>query len=222
MGSDVMKFFVDSAELPEIQKLNAMGLVDGVTTNPSLIYKSGRDFLEVIRDIAAVVPGPISAEVTAEDHPTMMREAEKLVTLGKNIVIKVPLTVDGLMTCRRLRQDHIPVNVTLCFSLNQALLAAKAGASYISPFVGRLDDQGQDGMGLIQDIRDMYDTYGFETEILAASIRHTDHVRRASLIGADVVTCPPSIFYQLFTHSLTEKGLTAFREDWAKTGQRVV
>ena len=217
-----MQFFVDSADLNEIQKLNSMGLVDGVTTNPSLIYKSGRDFLEVISDICSNITGPVSAEVTAEDSKTMLKQAEKLLKLGDNIVIKVPLTVDGLITCRELRQQNIPVNVTLCFSVNQALLAAKADATFISPFVGRLDDQGQDGVGLIDDIRQMYDNYGFETQILAASIRHTDHVRRCALLGADVVTCPPSLFYQLFSHSLTDKGLELFRNDWEKTGQSIL
>lgn len=217
-----MKFFVDTADTAEISAMADLGLVDGVTTNPSLIAKSGRDFLEVIKDIAGMVEGPVSAEVVATDHATMMKEAEKLLTLGDNIAIKVPLTPDGLKTCRALSNDGVPVNVTLCFSATQALLAAKAGAAFISPFIGRHDDVGFDGMSLIADIRLIYDNYDFGTEILAASIRHPVHVLEAAKIGADVVTLPPKVMLQLANHPLTDKGLDAFMADWAKTGQSIV
>ncbi|EMD83801.1 fructose-6-phosphate aldolase [Pacificimonas flava] len=217
-----MKFFVDTADTAEISAMADLGLVDGVTTNPSLIAKSGRDFLDVIKDIAGMVEGPVSAEVVATDHATMMKEAEKLLTLGDNIAIKVPLTPDGLKTCRALSNDGVPVNVTLCFSATQALLAAKAGAAFISPFIGRHDDVGFDGMSLIADIRLIYDNYDFGTEILAASIRHPVHVLEAAKIGADVVTLPPKVMLQLANHPLTDKGLDAFMADWAKTGQSIV
>jgi len=218
-----MKFFVDTADVKEIQELAATGLLDGVTTNPSLIAKSGRPFLDVIKEICAIVPGPVSAEVTATDHATMMREAEKLSKLAKNVCIKVPLTVDGLKTCKALTGDGVQVNVTLCFSAAQALLAAKAGATFISPFVGRLDDIGQDGMELIADIIAIYSSYpNLKTEVLVASVRHPVHVVAAAKMGADVATLPPSVLKQMFNHPLTDKGLAAFLADWAKTGQSVL
>lgn len=217
-----MKFFVDTADTKEIADLAATGLLDGVTTNPSLIHKSGRQFLEVIAEIAKLVDGPVSAEVVAADHDTMMREAEKLLTLGDNIAIKVPLTVDGLRTCKKLSDDGIMVNVTLCFSANQALLAAKAGAAFISPFVGRHDDVGFDGMELIDDIKTIYDNYAFSTEILVASVRHPIHILQAAKIGADVMTAPPAVIRALFNHPLTDKGLAAFAADWEKTGQSIL
>jgi transaldolase len=218
-----MKFFVDTADVKEIQELAATGLLDGVTTNPSLIAKSGRPFLDVIKEICAIVDGPVSAEVTATDHPTMMREADKLSKLAKNVCIKVPLTVDGLKTCKALSGNGIQVNVTLCFSAAQALLAAKAGATFISPFVGRLDDIGQDGMELIADIIAIYSAYpNLKTEVLVASIRHPIHVISAAKMGADVATLPPAVLKQMFNHPLTDKGLSAFLADWAKTGQSVL
>lgn len=217
-----MKFFVDTADTREIAELAAEGLLDGVTTNPSLIHKSGRQFLEVIAEIAKLVDGPVSAEVVAMDYDTMMREAEKLLTLGDNIAIKVPLTVDGLKACKKLSDDGIMVNVTLCFSANQALLAAKAGAAFISPFVGRHDDVGFDGMQLIEDIKTIYDNYAFNTEILVASVRHPVHVLQAAKIGADVMTAPPAVIRALFNHPLTDKGLASFAADWAKTGQSIL
>ena len=217
-----MKFFVDTADTAEISAMSDLGLVDGVTTNPSLISKSGRNFLEIIAEIAGMVDGPVSAEVVALEHGEMMREAEKLLTLGDNIAIKVPLTADGLKTCRALSKDAVPVNVTLCFSANQALLAAKAGAAYISPFIGRHDDVGFDGMSLISDIRLIYDNYDFTTEILAASVRHPVHVLEAAKIGADVVTLPPKVMMSLANHPLTDKGLDAFLGDWKKSGQKIV
>lgn len=216
-----MKFFVDTADVSAIRELDSMGLLDGVTTNPSLIAKSGRDFLEVIKEICDIVDGPVSAEVTALDHVTMMLEAEKLRKVADNVTIKVPLTVDGLKTCKALTSDGTLVNVTLCFSPAQALLAAKAGASFISPFIGRHDDIGQDGMRLIEDIRQIYDNYNFNTEILVASVRHPMHVVDAALIGADVCTVPPEILRKLYDHPLTEKGLAAFMADWEKTGQKI-
>jgi transaldolase len=217
-----MKFFVDTADTKDIAELAATGLLDGVTTNPSLIAKSGRSFLEVVKEICALTDGPVSAEVVALDHPTMMREAEVLRKLADNVCIKVPLTIDGLKTCKALSDDGTMVNVTLCFSANQALLAAKAGASFISPFVGRHDDNGFDGMSLIADIRLIYDNYDFGTEILVASVRHPVHVLEAAKIGADVMTAPPAVIKSLFNHVLTEKGIAGFLADWAKTGQSII
>jgi transaldolase len=217
-----MKFFVDTADTTEIRELAATGLLDGVTTNPSLIHKSGRKFLEVVEEICGIVDGPVSAEVVALDHETMMKEAAVLRRLAPNVAIKVPLTIDGLKTCKALTSDGCMVNVTLCFSANQALLAAKAGATFISPFVGRHDDNGMDGIQLIQDIRIIYDNYGFETEILAASLRHPIHIFECAKIGADVMTAPPAVIKSLFNHVLTEKGLAAFEADWAKTGQSIL
>jgi transaldolase len=216
-----MKFFADTAEIDEIRDLAATGLLDGVTTNPSLIHKSGRDFLEVVKEIAAVVNGPVSAEVVAIDHDGMMREAKVLRKIADNIAIKVPLTPDGLKTCKALTGDGSMVNVTLCFSAAQALLAAKAGATFISPFVGRLDDIGQSGMELIADIRMIYDNYDFPTQILVASVRHPMHVVEAAKLGADVMTAPPKIIHQLFKHPLTEAGIKSFLADWEKTGQHI-
>ena len=216
-----MKFFVDTADIDDIRELADTGLLDGVTTNPSLIHKSGRDFLEVTKEICGIVDGPVSAEVVALDHETMMKEAETLRKIADNVCIKVPLTVDGLKTCRKLTGDGTMVNVTLCFSANQALLAAKAGASFISPFVGRHDDNGFDGMELIRDIRLIYDNYLFDTEILVASIRHTTHVLEAAKIGADVITAPPKVIHGLFKHVLTDAGIEAFLADWEKTGQKI-
>jgi transaldolase len=217
-----MKFFVDTADTGDIQELAETGLLDGVTTNPSLIHKAGRDFLEVVKEICAIVPGPVSAEVVANDHPTMMREAEVLRKIADNIAVKVPLTIDGLKTCKALTNDGTMVNVTLCFTPNQALLAAKAGATFVSPFVGRHDDTGQDGMQIISDIRLIYDNYGYETQILVASVRHPIHVLEAARIGADVMTAPPAVIRQLFKHPLTDRGLEGFAADWAKTGQKIV
>ncbi len=217
-----MKFFADTAEIDDIKELAATGLLDGVTTNPSLIHKSGRDFMEVTKEICGITDGPVSAEVVAMDHETMMREAEVLRKIADNVCIKVPLTIDGLKTCKALTSDGTMVNVTLCFSANQALLAAKAGASFISPFVGRHDDNGVDGMELIEDIRLIYDNYGFETEILVASVRHVTHVLESAKIGADVMTAPPKVIKALFNHVLTDKGLAAFEADWKKTGQSIV
>ena len=216
-----MKFFADTAEIADIQELAATGLLDGVTTNPSLIAKSGRDFMEVTREICALVDGPVSAEVVALDHAGMMREAEILRKIASNVCIKVPLTIDGLKTCKALTGEGTMVNVTLCFSANQALLAAKAGATFVSPFVGRHDDNGFDGMDLIRDIRLIYDNYAFETQILVASIRHGVHVLESAKIGADVITAPPAVIKGLFKHVLTEKGIEGFLADWAKTGQSI-
>jgi transaldolase len=216
-----MKFFADTAEIAEIRELAATGLLDGVTTNPSLIHKSGRDFVEVVREIASVVGGPVSAEVVALDYEGMMREAEILRKIGDNIAIKVPLTPDGLKTCKALTSDGSMVNVTLCFSANQALLAAKAGATFISPFVGRHDDVGFNGMELIADIRLIYDNYDFGTEILVASVRHPIHVLEAAKIGADIMTAPPKIIWQLFKHPLTDLGIKGFLADWEKAGQKI-
>lgn len=217
-----MKFFVDTADTAEIKELAATGLLDGVTTNPSLITKSGRQFLEVVKEICGIVDGPVSAEVVALDHETMMREAEVLRKLADNVCIKVPLTIDGLKTCKALSGDGTQVNVTLCFAPNQALLAAKAGATFISPFVGRLDDIGTDGMDLIRDIRIIYDNYAFETQILVASVRNPIHVLESARIGADVMTAPPAVIKALFNHPLTDKGMEGFLADWAKTGQKIV
>jgi transaldolase len=216
-----MKFFVDTADTNEIRDLAETGLLDGVTTNPSLIHKAGRDFLEVVREICEIVPGPVSAEVVATDHAEMMREAEVLRKIADNIAIKVPLTLDGLKTCKALTGEGTMVNVTLCFTANQALLAAKAGATFISPFVGRHDDTGFDGMQIISEIRTIYDNYDFETQILVASIRHPIHVLQSAMIGADVMTAPPAVIRQLFKHPLTDKGLEGFAADWAKTGQKI-
>ena len=216
-----MKFFADTAEISEIRELAATGLLDGVTTNPSLIHKSGRDFLEVVREIADVVAGPVSAEVVALDYDGMLREAEILRRIKDNITIKVPLTPDGLKACKTLTEDGTMVNVTLCFSAAQALLAAKAGATFISPFVGRHDDVGFDGMQLIADIRLIYDNYDFGTEILVASVRHPIHVVEAAKIGADVMTAPPKIIWQLFKHPLTDNGIASFLKDWEQTGQKI-
>jgi transaldolase len=216
-----MKFFADTAEISEIKALAAEGLLDGVTTNPSLIHKSGRDFLEVVKEIAGVVSGPVSAEVVALDYEEMMREAEILRKIAGNIAIKVPLTPDGLKACKSLTGDGTMVNVTLCFSAAQALLAAKAGATFISPFVGRHDDVSFDGMALIADIRMIYDNYDFGTEILVASVRHPMHVVEAAKIGADVMTAPPKIIHQLFKHPLTDAGIASFLKDWQATGQSI-
>ncbi|BEV01418.1 fructose-6-phosphate aldolase [Novosphingobium olei] len=216
-----MKFFVDTADTAEIADLAATGLLDGVTTNPSLIAKSGKDFIEVTKEICKITHGPVSAEVVALDHAGMMREAEVLRKIADNVCIKVPLTIDGLKTCKKLTGDGTMVNVTLCFSANQALLAAKAGATFVSPFVGRHDDNGFDGMDLIRDIRLIYDNYAFETEILVASIRHGVHVLESAKIGADVITAPPAVIKGLFKHVLTEKGIEGFLADWAKTGQSI-
>ncbi len=217
-----MKFFVDSADIDAIRELNDTGLVDGVTTNPSLIAKSGRDFVQVVTEIAALVDGPVSAEVTATDAPTMIAEGRKLAKIADNIAVKVPLTMDGLKTCKVLTSEGTMVNVTLCFSANQALLAAKAGATFISPFVGRLDDLGQDGMQLIADILEIYDNYTFETEVLVASVRHPVHVLESARLGADVVTLPPDVLKKLADHPLTDKGLAAFLADWQGTGQSIL
>ncbi|MBO6764446.1 fructose-6-phosphate aldolase [Maricaulis sp.] len=217
-----MKFFVDTADVAEITELNEAGLVDGVTTNPSLIAKSGRDFIEVTKEICALVDGPVSAEVTAMDTDGMITEGRKLAALADNVVVKLPLTFDGLKACRALTDDGIKTNVTLCFSANQGLLAAKAGATYISPFIGRLDDLGVDGMELIENLRIIYDNYGFETEILAASIRSADHVQQCALAGADVATVPPAVLKGLVKHKLTDAGLEAFLADWKKTGQSIL
>ena len=216
-----MKFFADTADIAEIRDLAETGLLDGVTTNPSLVHKAGRDFIEVVTEICEVVGGPVSAEVVALDHEGMMREAEVLRKIADNIAIKVPLTIDGLKTCKKLTSDGTMVNVTLCFSANQALLAAKAGATFISPFLGRLDDIGQVGMELISDIRLIYDNYDFATQILAASIRHPVHVLEAAKIGADVMTAPPAVIRALFKHPLTDAGIKAFLADWEKTGQKI-
>ena len=217
-----MQFFADTAEIEDIKKLHAMGLLDGITTNPSLIAKSGRQFKEVIKEICGVVPGPVSAEVASVDYDTMMQEAHVLAKLADNVVVKVPLTVDGLKATRELAIRGCQINVTLCFSAAQALLAAKAGATYISPFIGRLDDQGADGMELIREIRAIYDNYDFDTEILAASIRTPAHVRDAAIAGADCATIPTDVFKALFKHPLTERGLEQFMSDWAKTGQSIL
>jgi transaldolase len=218
-----MKFFVDTADVAEIQDLAATGLLDGVTTNPSLIAKSGRNILEVIAEICEMVPGPVSAEVAATDYETMLKEGRKLAAIAENVAVKVPMTFDGLKTCNTLANEGVMVNVTLCFSANQALLAAKAGAAFISPFIGRLDDIGQDGMELIEDIVMIYDNYpDLNTEVLAASIRHTQHVLAAARAGAHVSTIPPNVIRALYAHPLTDKGLAAFLSDWEKTGQSIL
>lgn len=217
-----MKFFVDTAEIDQIAELNDLGMVDGVTTNPSLIMKSGRDILEVTKEIAALVDGPVSAEVVATEAAEMIAEGRKLAKIAENITVKVPLTWAGLQTCKTLSAEGTMVNVTLCFSANQALLAAKAGATFISPFVGRLDDINIDGMDLIQDIRTIYDNYCYDTEILVASIRTVNHVLDSALIGADVITAPPAVIKKLADHPLTDAGLAQFMADWAKTGQKIL
>ena len=216
-----MKFFADTAEVKDIKELNDLGLLDGITTNPSLIAKSGRQIKEVIKEICDIVPGPVSAEVASTNFDGMMAEAAVLRRIADNVVIKVPLTLDGLKACKRLSGEGTKVNVTLCFSANQALLAAKAGATYISPFIGRLDDIDLEVMDLIRDIRTIYDNYAFTTEILAASIRTVNHVKQAALIGADVATVSPATLKALFRHPLTDKGLEQFLADWAKTGQKI-
>lgn len=216
-----MKFFADTVDTAAIRELAATGFVDGVTTNPSLIRKSGRDTLEVTKEICGIVDGPVSAGVVATEHEAMMQEAEVLRRIADNIAIKVPLTVDGLKTCKKLTGDGTMVNVTLCFTANQALLAGKAGASFISPFVGRHDDIGYDGMNLISDIRTIYDNYDFPTEILVASVRHPIHILESAKMGADVATMPPDVILKLFRHPLTESGLKAFLADWEKTGQSI-
>jgi transaldolase len=217
-----MKFFADTADIAEIRELAETGLLDGVTTNPTLVAKAGRNFLESVREIAGVVSGPVSAEVVAADYDEMMREAEVLRRIADNIAIKVPLTTAGLKACKALTTDGTMVNVTLCFSAAQALLAAKAGATFVSPFVGRHDDVGFDGMDLIADIRLIYDNYDFATQILVASVRHPMHVVQAAKIGADVMTAPPKIIHQLIKHPLTDSGVAAFLKDWEGTGQTIV
>ncbi len=218
-----MKFFIDTADVDEIRALTETGMVDGVTTNPSLIHKSGGQFIDVVAEICKIVDGPVSAEVTATDAETMLKEGKKLAAIADNVAVKVPLTVDGLRTCKALSDAGTMVNVTLCFSAAQAILAAKAGATFVSPFVGRLDDIGQDGMELIAAIVHIYANYpAFSTEVLVASVRHPMHVVEAAKIGADVVTIPPSALRQLFNHPLTDKGLAAFLDDWAKTGQAIL
>ena len=217
-----MKFFVDSADIKQIKDLMPTGLIDGVTTNPSLIAKNGDDMAKTIKDICALVSGPVSAEVTATDSDKMLEEGQYLASLAKNVTIKVPLTINGLKTCKALRAQGTQVNVTLCFSATQALLAAKAGASFISPFVGRLDDIGEKGMDLIEDIVVIYENYSFETEVLVASVRSKQHVIDAAIIGAHVATLPPKVIYELYEHPLTDKGLKAFLDDWNKTGQSIL
>jgi transaldolase len=217
-----MKFFVDTADVAAIAELNDLGMVDGVTTNPSIILKSGRDILEVTKEICSIVSGPVSAEVVASKAEDMIAEGRKLAAIAPNITVKVPLTWDGLKACKVLSGEGKMVNVTLCFSVNQALIAAKAGATFISPFVGRLDDINLDGMDLIADIRQVYDNYGFDTQILAASIRTVNHVSQCALVGADVITAPPAVIKSLANHTLTDKGLEQFEKDWAKTGQKIL
>ncbi|WP_332718699.1 fructose-6-phosphate aldolase [Pelagibacterium mangrovi] len=218
-----MKFFVDTADINEIRELHDAGLLDGVTTNPSLVAKSGRDFKEVVKEICDLLPGlPVSAEVAATDYEGMMAEADVLAAIADNVVIKVPLTLAGLKACKSLSDRGVKTNVTLCFSANQALLAAKVGATYISPFLGRLDDINLDGMQLIQDIRVIYDNYDFNTQILAASIRSPNHVSDAALAGSDVATIPPAVLKKLADHPLTDKGLAAFVKDWEATGQSII
>lgn len=217
-----MKFFVDTADVSAIRELNDLGMVDGVTTNPSLILKSGRDIIEVTREICGIVDGPVSAEVVALEADAMIAEGRKLAEIAPNITVKLPLTWDGLKACKVLSGEGKMVNVTLCFTANQALLAAKAGATFISPFIGRLDDMGLDGCELIEDIRTIYDNYGFETQILAASIRSVNHVLDVARIGADVMTAPPEVIRKLASHPLTDAGLAQFMKDWEKTGQKIL
>lgn len=217
-----MKLFLDTADINEITDLNKTGMVDGITTNPSLIAKSGRNIIQTIEEICGIVSGPVSAEVTATDYDGMMREGARLAEIASNVTVKLPLTVDGLRACASLSEDNIMVNVTLCFSAAQALLAAKAGASFISPFVGRLDDIGADGMNLISEIVEIYANYDYSTEILVASVRGVQHVVDAALIGADVATIPPKIMSQMYKHPLTDKGLADFLSDWESTGQSIL
>lgn len=218
-----MKFFVDTADINEIRDLASTGLLDGVTTNPTLIAKSGKQFLSLIEEICDVVNGPVSAEVAATDYETMIKEGRKLAAIADNVAVKVPLTPAGLKVCNELSDDGIMVNVTLCFSAAQAILAAKAGATFVSPFIGRLDDLGQDGMELIADIVTIYDNYPeWHTEVLAASIRHPMHIVDAARVGANVVTCPPDVIRKLYSHPLTDKGLATFVDDWKKTGQSIL
>ncbi len=217
-----MKFFVDTADVEAIRELNDLGMADGVTTNPSLILKSGRDILEVTKEICDIVSGPVSAEVVATEAEEMLSQGRKLAGVAPNITVKLPLTWDGLKACKVLTDEGHMVNVTLCFSANQALLAAKAGATFISPFIGRLDDINMDGLDLIGDIRTIYDNYDFKTQILAASIRSANHVSQCALLGADVMTAPPSVIKALVSHPLTDKGLDQFTKDWAKTGQKII
>ncbi len=217
-----MKFFADTADIDAIKDLAAFGMVDGVTTNPSIIKKSGRDIIEVTKEICSIVNGPVSAEVTAVDAETMIAEGRKLAKIADNIAVKVPLTWDGLKACKTLSDEGTMVNVTLCFSPNQALLAAKAGATFISPFIGRLDDIALDGMELIADIRTIYDNYGYETEILAASIRNVNHVKDCAIVGADVITAPPSVIKAMASHALTDKGLDAFLADIAAADIKIL
>jgi len=217
-----MDLFLDTTDIAVLKELAASGLVDGVTTNPSLIAKSGRPMLEVIAEICAIVEGPVSAEVAATEARQMLAEGKKLASIAPNVVVKVPLTQEGLIATRQFAEEGIATNVTLCFSANQAMLAAKAGATFVSPFIGRLDDIGEDGIQLIHDIRAVYDNYAFDTQILAASIRGADHVQAAAIAGADCATIPPAVFVSLFKHPLTEKGLEMFLNDWAKTGQSIL
>ncbi len=218
-----MKFFVDTADIAEIRDLAATGLLDGVTTNPSLVMKAGKPFIPLIEEICSIVSGPVSAEVAATDFDTMMKEGLKLAKIAPNVAVKVPLTPAGLKVCKTLSDQGTMVNVTLCFSAAQALLAAKAGASFISPFVGRLDDIGTDGLALIAEIMQIYESYAdFETEVLVASVRHPMHIVEAAKMGAHVATCPPNVIRQLYNHPLTDKGLAAFIEDWKKTGQTIL
>jgi len=221
-GTCLMKFFVDTADVNSIRELNELGMADGVTTNPSLIMKSGRDIREVTREICAIVDGPVSAETVATDAAGMIAEGRELAEIATNIAIKVPLTWAGLRACRTLADEGRMVNVTLCFSTNQAILAAKAGATFVSPFIGRLDDINLDGMQLISDIRVIYDNFDFRTNILAASIRSANHMSQAALIGADVATAPPEVIKRMADHPLTERGLDAFLADWEKTGQKII
>jgi len=217
-----MKFFIDTADIDQIKYLNDIGLADGVTTNPSIIAKSGRDFKEVIAEICEIVEGPVSAEVTATEADAMISEGRELRKIASNVCVKLPLTMDGLKACNVLSAEEIPTNVTLCFSANQALLAAKCGATFISPFIGRLDDINLDGLELIEEIRTIYDNYGYETEILAASIRSVNHIKDCAIIGADVITAPPDVITKMANHVLTDKGLAAFLMDWEKTGQSIL
>ena len=218
-----MKFFVDTADIDDIKDLESTGLLDGVTTNPSLIAKAGKPFLPLVEEICKIVKGPVSAEVASTDYETMMKEGEKIAKLAKNICVKVPLTPAGLKVCKHLSDNGTMVNVTLCFSAAQAILAAKAGATYISPFVGRLDDIGQNGLELISEIVDIYDNYDdFKTQVLVASIRNPIHITESARMGAHVATCPPAVIRQLYNHPLTDKGLAAFVEDWKKTGQSIL
>jgi transaldolase len=217
-----MQIFADTADTKLLAELNETGLIDGVTTNPTIIAKSGRNMFEVIKEICELIDGPISAEVAALEAPAMIAEGEKLAAIASNVVIKLPLTIEGLKATKVLSGQGLMTNVTLCFSLSQALLAAKAGATFVSPFIGRLDDLGADGMGLIHDIRTLYDNYDFDTEILAASVRTPTHVAQAALAGADCATLPPQVFLDMFKHQLTDKGLETFLADWAKTGQSIL